>query len=124
VRRSLRQPLAASLAGVAALALVIAPVLHAEAHRNEAAQADRERAAAFERIFEIVFSGAYAGRRAELQHALTSVLGRRQAGAAHVQAAGEPPHRHESDGGAPRHSHGQGPLISHLVEQSQGPPCA
>jgi hypothetical protein len=166
VRRSLRQPLAASLAGVAALAFVIAPILHAEAHRNEAAQADRERAAAFERIFDIVFSGAYAGRRAELQQALTAVLGSGQAGA-HVQAAGEPPHRHGSDGGVPRHSHGQGPhgagslqhlaaalhvapapptgpaqpaalavapaerpapvfpsLISHLVEQSQGPPCA
>jgi hypothetical protein len=109
VRRSLRQPVAASLAGVAALAFVIAPILHAEAHRNEAAQSDRERSAAFERIFDIVFSGASAARRAELQHALTSVLGPGQAGGAHVQAAGEPPHRHGSDGGAPRHSHGQGP---------------
>jgi hypothetical protein len=109
VRRSLRQPAAASLAAVAALAFVISPILHAEAHRNEVAQSDRERSAAFERIFDIVFSGASAARSAELRHALASVLGPGQAGAAHVQAAGEPPHRHGSEGGAPRHSHGQGP---------------
>jgi hypothetical protein len=152
---------------MAALAFVIAPILHAEAHLNEEAQSDRERSAAFERVFDIVFSGASAARAAELRHALASVLGSGRAGAAHAQAAGEPPHRHRGDGGAPRHSHGQGPhgagslqhlaaalhvapapatgpaqpaalaaapaqrpapvflsLISHLVEQSQGPPCA
>src|SRR6202022_1450319 len=47
VRRSLRQPLAASLAAVAVLAFVVAPILHAEAHLREAAQADRDRSAAF-----------------------------------------------------------------------------
>lgn len=109
MRRSLRQPLAASLAAVAALAFVVAPILHAEAHLREAAQADRDRSAAFERIFDIVFSGAFAGRKAELERALTSVLGPGQAGAPHGHAAGEPPHRHGSDPGEPRHSHGQGP---------------
>jgi hypothetical protein len=101
--------MASALSGVAAMAFVVAPLLHAEVHVREERQARIERSAAFDRVFDIVFSGRSSGRRIELLRALDRVLGKAEAGAPHLHAPGDEPHQHGGDPGAPRHSHGPGP---------------
>jgi hypothetical protein len=107
--RGFRKQLGSSLSGVAALTFVVAPLLHAEVHVREEQQARLERSAAFDRVFEIVFSGKSSGRRIELLRALDRVLGKAEAGAPHLHSPVEKPHQNGGDPGAARHSHGPGP---------------
>jgi hypothetical protein len=107
MHRPHRQLAAALLAGVAAFALVAAPVLHAEVHVFEAGARERSRAQAFDRVFSLVFDGRHdAPLRAELARALDTVLDGEEA-PPHVHGPGEAPHEHGP--AAPHHSHGPGP---------------
>jgi hypothetical protein len=117
VRRSFQEAVAGALSGVAALAFVVAPLLHAEVHVGEERRARLERSAAFERVFDIVFSGKSSGRRVELSRALDRILGgETDAGARHLRGPGEAPHQHGGGPGAPLHSHGPGPHGSGSVQ--------
>jgi hypothetical protein len=101
---------AGALLGVAALAFVVVPLVHAAVHVREEQRAQLARSDAFDRVFEIVFSGKASGRRLELSRALDRVLGgSSDAGSRHPYGPGEAPHQHGGGSGAPQHSHGPGP---------------
>ncbi|GAC1537922.1 MAG: hypothetical protein NVS2B9_04320 [Myxococcales bacterium] len=103
--RARQKLVAGALAAVAALAFVATPPLHGEEHVREAQAAQIDRAAAFDRVFDIVFSGKASGRRTELARALARVLD--EPGAAHLHLPGDRPHQH-GEPGVPGHSHGPG----------------
>lgn len=127
MRRSRQMIAAGALSSLAVLAFVVAPLLHAEAHLREQQQARLDRSEAFERIFDIVFSGTSAGRRGELRRALDHVLGEAGDGATHLHASGDTPHRHGGGSGAPQHSHGSGPhgagSLQHFAAALQATPA-
>jgi hypothetical protein len=98
-----RQPIAASLAALAAFGFVLAPVFHAQLHASEAEQEhDRALAAMFQVAFE---QERGPGWSAALAEAVARALGDDDDAAL---SGIENDHHHGKDQGLHRHSHGPG----------------
>ncbi len=104
MNRSLHKRASALLAAVATLGLVVAPVIHAEVHLREQAQAHEQ---AVELLFRIAFErGEVPDQDALLKQAAQEAFG------AETDAPGFSAPRHQHGG----HSHGPGALASGSLE--------